>query len=345
MKFDVTLLSPRLSQMAELARAAEALGFDGLWVAETKVDPFQALTLAAAATQRIELGTGIAVALARSPTLIAYDAWGLQELSQGRFLLGLGSQVRGHIERRYGMPWSRPVRRMKETVEVIRAVWRTWQEGAALRYRGEIFRVTLMTPFFQPPALDLSRPYPPILLSAVNRLMLRTAGRVADGVVFHALHTERYLREFAWPHIQAGLEESGRQRSDFLAVISVFVVPTDDPQARAFEAMVRQQIAFYLSTPAYRVIAQLHGWEEVALQLGHMARKGQWDAMAGLVTEEMLHAFALVAPWADLPQAARQRYQGLVDRLSFYLPFTPGTRDAQWRTVIEAFHEPLPTDG
>lgn len=335
MFLDVTFLAPRLPHMPDLARAAEALGFDGFWVAETKTDPFLALTLAASVTRRIRLGTGIAVAFSRSPTLLAYDAWGLQDLSQGRFMLGLGSQVRGHIERRYGMPWERPLRRMQETIEVIRAVWRTWKEGEPLNYRGEIFRITLMTPFFQPDPIPY--PYPPILISAVNKGMLRLAGRVADGVLFHALHTVQYLREFAWPHIEEGLRSSGRTREAFTAVISVFAIPTDDPKAKEFEALVRQQVAFYLSTPAYRVLPQLHGWEETALHLARLAKEGRWHEMPNLITEEMVHTFAVVAPWKDLAQATWERYRGLVDRLSFYLPFVPGERDTEWRQVIEAF--------
>ncbi len=336
MKFDVTFLAPPLSEMSRLARAAEDLGFDGLWVSETKADPFLALALAARATTRLDLGTGIAVAFARSPTVLAYTAWGLQELSQGRFLLGLGSQVRGHIERRFGMKWDRPLRRMRETVEAIRAVWRTWQTGEPLRYRGEIFRLSLMTPFFQPDPLPY--PPPPILISAVNRGMLRVAGRVADGVVFHALHTVRYLREYAWPHLQEGLQASGRSRSDFTALISVFAIPTDDPDAPRYEALVREQIGFYLSTPAYRVLAQLHGWEDVALELGRRVREGRWQDLPHLVTEEMVETIALRGPWEELGYRVQERYGDLVDRVSFYLPFRPGEKDAQWRKVLEAFH-------
>lgn len=340
MKFDVTFLAPRLGEMPHLARAAEEMGFHGLWVAETKTDPFLALALAGHATRRIQLGTGIAVAFARSPVVLAYSAWGLQDLSRGRFFLGLGSQVRGHIQRRFGMPWERPLRRMRETVEAIRAVWRTWQEGVPLRYRGEIFRLSLMTPFFQPDPLPYD--YPPILMSAVNQGMLRLAGQVADGVVFHALHTARYLQEFAWPHVQTGLHRSGRRREDFLALVSVFVVPTDDPEAQRFEALVRQQVAFYLSTPAYRVLARLHGWEEIALQLGRLAREGRWQDMPSLISDDMLREFAVFAAWADLAAAVQERYRGLTDRLSFYLPFRPGERDAQWRTVVRAFRAEEP---
>ncbi len=336
MRFDVTVLSPSLRHMAPLAQAAEGLGFDGLWVAETQADPFLALTLASQATKRMDLGTGIAVALARSPTVLAYTAWGLQELSEGRFILGLGSQVRGHIERRYGMVWDRPLRRMRETVEAIRAVWRTWQEGVPLRYRGEIFRLSLMTPFFQPAPLPYD--YPPIYISAVNRGMLRVAGRVADGVVFHALHTAQYLRDFAWPHLEAGLRASGRTREDFTAVISVFVIPTDDPKAPEIEALVRGQIGFYLSTPAYRVLAELHGWGEVALRLGHLVKEGRWQDLGRAVPDEVMTTIALKGPWNELAHLVQERYQGLVDRVSFYLPFVPGERDDRWQRVIEDFH-------
>ncbi len=335
MKLDVMVLAPRLHAMEEVAQAAERMGFHGLWVAETKADPFLAVALAARVTRRLDVGTAIAVALARSPTTLAYTAWGLQELSRGRFHLGLGSQVRGHIERRYGMPWDRPLRRMRETVEAIRAVWRTWQERVPLRYRGEIFRLSLMTPFFQPDPLPYG--YPPILISAVNKGMLQLAGRVADGVVFHALHTVRYLREFAWPHLKRGMASRENPPATFVSLVSVFAIPVDDPDAERFEYLVREQIGFYMSTPAYRVLAELHGWQDIALELGRRVREGRWRELAQVVSQEMVEAFAVRAPWADLGSALLERYRGLVDRVSLYLPFRPGEREAQWRAVLRAF--------
>lgn len=338
MKFDVSFLQPKLEHMPAHAAAAEALGFDGFWVAETNSDPFLNLTLAAEHSERLELGTAIAVAFPRSPAVLAYTAWDLQRFSRGRFILGLGPQVKAHNVLRFGVKWEKPVKKMRETIEAIRAFWDCWQNGTPLKYAGEFFKLALMTPFFDPGPIDY--PPPPIYVAAVNEQMLRLAGSHADGVHIHALHTARYLREVALPEIAVGLARSGRSRADFSVNTSVFVVPTDDPdEARAAEAHVRQQLSFYMSTPAYKSVLALHGWEDVSDQLGQLARGGQWDEMGRLITDEMLDAFAVTGRWAELPALIHARYGDLLDRIGYYLPFEPGANDAGWAASIAGFKD------
>jgi probable F420-dependent oxidoreductase len=336
MKFDVSFLQPKLEQMPAYAAAAEVLGFDGFWAAETNSDPFLSLALAAEHSERITLGTAIAVAFPRSPAVLAYTAWDLQRYSRGRFILGLGPQVKAHNVLRFGVKWEKPVKKMRETIEAIRAFWDCWQNGRPLDYAGEFFKLALMTPFFDPGPIDY--PPPPIYVAAVNEQMLRLAGSHCDGVHIHALHTIRYLREVALPEIETGLARRGRGRADFSVNTSVFAVPTDDPdEARAAETHVRQQLSFYMSTPAYRSVLALHGWESVSEQLGQLARGGQWSEIERLITDEMLDTFAVTGRWAELPAIIRARYGDLLDRVGYYLPFEPGANDAGWSATIAGF--------
>ncbi|MCP4426724.1 MAG: TIGR03617 family F420-dependent LLM class oxidoreductase [Chloroflexi bacterium] len=337
MKIDALLLTHNLKDMPTIAQAAEAVGFDGLWTAETQSDPFLPLVLAAEHSQRMSLGTSIAVTFPRSPGTLAYLAWDLARYSNGRFILGLGAQVRAHNERRFGARWEKPVRKMRETIEAVRAIWNCWQHDTPLRYEGEFFRLKLMTPFFS--SGPLQTPPPPIYISAVNKMMLRLAGSHCEGVHLHALHTVKYLREFALPHIEEGFRRGGRKRADFSMSTGLFVVPTDDPKAAEQEAFIRQQISFYMSTPAYKVVADLHGWNETAFRLSKLARRGDWDEMPKLVTDEMLAETAVTAPWADLPHLIHEKYGSLLDRVSYYLPFVPGKNDDGWRQTIAGFRQ------
>ena len=336
MKFDVSFLQPRLDQIPFYAAAAEMLGFDGFWVAETNSDPFLNLTLAAEHSSKLTLGTAIAVAFPRSPAVLAYTAWDLQRFSRGRFILGLGPQVKAHNVLRFGVKWEKPVKKMRETIEAIRAFWDCWQNGTPLDYAGEFFKLALMTPFFDPGPIDF--PPPPIYIAAVNEQMLRLAGSHCDGVHIHALHTVRYLREVALPEIETGLARRGRSRADFAINTAIFAIPTDNrKEARRAEAHVRQQLSFYMSTPAYKAVLALHGWEEVGDRLGQLARANQWDEMSRLITDEMLDAFAIVGRWDELPEIIHARYGDLLDRVSYYLPFEPGANDAGWRNSIDSF--------
>lgn len=340
MKFDTYLITSDLQQMPALSRAIESAGFDGLWTAETSHNPFLPLTLTAEHTQRVSLGTAIAVAFARSPTALAHLAWDLQRYSQGRFLLGLGTQVKAHVVLRYGMRWEKPVRQLRETIEAMRAVWASWRSGGtSLNYRGEFYTLRLMTPFFAEPPLDY--PDPPVYVSAVNEQMLKLAGSLCDGVHIHPFHTPRYLREYAWPHLRDGMHAAGRSRMDFTAVAAVFAIPTDGHKpASGYARAAREQIAFYMSTPAYRAIVDLHGWTGPAERLSLMARHGEWHAMGDLVTDEMLDAFAVTGTWAELPGIVKRRYAGrLLDRVAYYMPYVLGEEDEGWAATLAGFRE------
>lgn len=338
MKIDANLISHDLNEMAAYTRAAEAIGFDGIWTAETQSDPFLPLVLAAEHSQRMTLGTAIAVAFPRSPATLAYIAWDLARYSQGRFILGLGSQVRGHVERRFGVKWEKPTQKMRETVLAIRAFWDCWQQGTKLDFKGEFYRFNLMTPFFSPGPHDY--PHVPIYVSAINRLMLQVAGEVCDGVHLHVLHTVPYLREFALPQLQVGLDRSGRSREQLSLATSIFVIPTDDPKLAAeAEAYVRSQLSFYMSTPAYKVVLDIHGWGGLSERLGRMARRGEWDAMPALITDEVMETCAVAGSWADLPGIIRRKYGDLLDRVSYYLPYVPGEHDDGWRQTVEGFKQ------
>lgn len=336
MKFDANLISHTLSDMVALTESAEAIGFDGIWTAETQADPFLPLVLAAEHSDKMTLGTAIAVAFARSPAVLAYMAWDMARYSQGRFVLGLGSQVRGHIERRFGVKWEKPVKKMRETILAIHAFWESWQHGTKLDFEGEFFRFNLMTPFFSPGPHEYAPV--PIHLSAINRQMLRLAGELCDGVHLHVLHTVPYLKEFAIPHLEAGLAESGRSRDQLSLNCSLFVIPTDDPvQAARVEAYVRSQLSFYMSTPAYKVVLQLHGWEDLSRKLGRMARRGEWDQMPLVLSDEVMDSCVVTGKWAELPGLIRTKYGKLLDRVSYYLPFIPGESNDGWRASVDAF--------
>lgn len=329
MKFDANIAPSFLAGTAGLARRAEQTGFAALWTSETKHNPFLPLSLVAANTDRIRFGTAIAVAFARSPTDLAYQAWDLAGASHGRFILGLGSQVKSHIERRFGMEWPEsPLEKMEEIIAAIRAIWRAWSTGDRLHHRGKYFRLSLMTPFFSPGPMD--HPEIPIFLAGVNPGMCQLAGKVADGLHGHPFHTARYLREVVRPAIAAGAAQSDRAMSEVELSVTVFVV-RDERERRA----VCEQIAFYASTPTYRPMLDLHGWGAVGERLSDLARAGRWDEMGDLIGDEMLEQIAVVAAGANLAPALRKRYSGLVDRINLYLPFELGDDRTDWSGLVE----------
>jgi probable F420-dependent oxidoreductase len=310
-----------LNKAPAAAKAAEAAGYDAIWGAETSHDPFLPLTLAAEHTDHIQIGTSIAVAFARSPMTTANSAWDLNLYSEGRFLLGLGSQIRPHIQKRFSMPWSHPAPRMSEFISAMRAIWSSWQDGTKLDFRGEFYSHTLMTPFFNPGP----NPYgaPKVFLAAVGDGMTRVAGEVADGMLVHGFSTERYLREVTLPAVESGLDASGRKRADFELSYPMFVVTgeTEEDMAAASTG-TRKQIAFYGSTPAYRAVLELHGWGELQTELNAMSKQGRWDEMGTLIDDDVLDAFAVVGPPEEVPALVLERVGDLVDRVSFYAPYS-----------------------
>jgi len=329
MDIDATLPPVPLSLIPSIARAAEELGFGAVWSTETMHDPFLPGALIAEHTQRLHFGTAVAIAFARSPATIAYTAWDLAQASGGRFILGLGTQVKAHVERRFGMPWPESVvGKLREQIAAMRAFWHTWQSGERLNFRGEYYKLTLMSPFFNPGPIE--HPHIPIYIAGVNPGLARLAGEVADGFHVHPLHTPRYLREVLLPAIEQGTASAGRARGDVKITVSPFVVTGADE-----DLFVRSQIAFYASTPSYRPVMALHGWEQVAERLSGHASHGEWGQMPALIDDEMLATFAVVAPVEELAMALEERYAGLADRLMPYIPFKPGEREAMWRALLK----------
>lgn len=335
MKFDASLLVHQLEQMPALARFADDAGFDGIWTFETSHEPFLPLVLAAEHSSRLSLGTSIAVAFPRSPTILAQIAWDLARFSKGRFILGLGTQVKGHNERRFGVKWEKPVEKMREVILAVRAVWDSWQNRTRLNFQGEFFKLNLMTPFFSPEPHEYHRI--PIFVAGVNPRMCQLAGELCEGFHAHPLHSSRYLKERVLPNIAIGLAKKHRERRSIEVSSSIFVIPTDDPTATKYEAEVREQISFYASTPPYRPVFELEGWADVADELKAMAARGKWNDMPALITEEMLDRFALRGAWAELPAKVLKKYDGLLDRVSYYFPIVPGQNEAAWLLTAAGF--------
>lgn len=327
MELDAGLAASSLADYPALARAAEAVGFGAVWTSETQHNPFLPLPLIAEHTTRLQFGTAVAIGFARSPTTLAHVAWDLAQQSGGRFWLGLGTQVRAHIERRFAGQWPEsPAGKLRDLVLALRAIWRTWQTGERLNFRSEHYKLTLMTPFFNPGPID--HPEVGILIAGVNTGLARLAGEVCDGFHVHPFHTAAYLRDVLRPAIAAGAERAGRMGANVATVGSVFVITS--PGEREF---VRQQVAFYASTPSYRAVLAHHGWEAVGEQLSALASRGDWGGMPGLVTDEMLAACAVEAPLSELAGPLRERYAGLLDRVMLYRPYVPGGEDEAWRAL------------
>ena len=322
------------SGVVESAREAEDVGYDGIWSVETSHDPFLPLVLAAEHTERIEIGTGIAVAFARNPMNLAVMANDLQTMSEGRFMLGLGSQIKPHIEKRFSMPWSHPAPRMRELILAIRAIWASWADGSRLAYRGEFYRHTLMTPMFDPGPNPFGNPK--VFLAAVGEKMTEVAGEVADGLWAHGFTTERYLRQVTVPALERGLAVSGRTRSAVeISYPGMVVTGTDESSFDAAMQATKKQLAFYASTPAYRPVLDLHGWGDLQSELHTLSKRGAWDEMADLIDDEVLNTFAVVGELDDIAGMVLSRFKGVVDRFSFYAPY--GMDPHRWAGVLAGF--------
>lgn len=318
MRLDANLLGP-LDGVAEKSARLEDSGYDGLITVEIDHDPFFPLVVAAQHTERVDLMTGISVAFARNPMLLANIGWDLQSFSRGRFVLGLGSQIRPHITKRFSMPWSRPAARMQEMVEAVRAIWDCWNNDEPLAFRGEFYRHTLMTPMFNPGP----NPYgnPRIALAAVGPLMTRVAGRVADGLVAHAFQTVDYLRDVTLPALGEGLAERGRSRSDVEVSCPLFVVSgLTEAETAERKASAKQQIAFYGSTPAYKGVLDHHGWGDAQPELNRLSKQGRWVEMADVIDDAMLDHFAIVAEPHEIAGRIKSRFGSLADRVQFAVP-------------------------
>jgi len=316
------------------AAAAETAGFDAVMTVEVAHDPFTPLALAALATERIELTPSIAVAFLRSPTVTASQAWDLQANSNGRFVLGLGSQVRGHNERRFGIPWSPPAPRLRDYVRALRAVWHCWETGEKLDYRGEHYKLTLMTPDFSPEPTGL--PMVPVTIAAVGEAMLRVAGEVCDGVRLHPLCSRRYVEEVALRHITEGMRRGGRNRANFDVFGGGFVVtgPDQETVAAGIER-VRQRVAFYGSTRSYLPILSLHGLDELGLKLHGMSLDGRWNEMTSEVSDDVVRIFAACGIYGEIARAIEERFGGVADAIEINFPVdTPAGLERELLTDI-----------
>jgi probable F420-dependent oxidoreductase len=327
-----------VARVGEDARLAEELGYDGVITEETKEDAYVVMALAAQATSRVSLATAVAVAFPRSPTITAQAAWSLQRLSRGRFVLGLGSQVKGHIERRFGVKWSAAGPWLRDYVRAVRAVWDCWQNGTKLDFDSEHYRLNLMVPLFAPAPLD--HPHIPIQLAAVNPFMCQVAGEVADGIRAHPIATPRYIREVMLPAARKGAEKAGRDFSQFAICVMPLVATAEtksalDPEIRD----VRARVAFYASTPAYLAAFETQGHGEAARQLQALSRVQRWEEMPALVDDEMLDAYAVIGAHDEIAAKLKARFAGLATHLEFRIPVAGDADKARLRDLLLALRQ------
>ena len=312
------------------AAANEAAGYAGLWTGETMHDPFLQLVQAAEVTERVTLGTSIAIAFGRTPMTFAITGYDLARYTRGRFVLGLGSQVKPHIERRFSMPWSHPAARMREFVSALRAIWGCWQDGTKLDFRGDFYTHTLMTPFFSPPAHEWGPP--PVYLAGVGQLMTEVAGEVCDGFFLHAFTTPSYVREVTLPTLARGRAASGHDSLDGFTVaggLFTCLADTDEGLADAIRG-TKEQIAFYASTPAYRSVLEHHGWGDLQPELTRLSKEGKWKEMGEVIDDDVVRTFAAVGDVPTVARELRERWGDVATRISFYMPYKcdPALRQA-----------------
>ena len=347
LKLDTGLGVTSFSEIPAAAREAEGMGFAGLWTAETQHDPFLPLAVAATATSRIELGTAIAVAFPRAPMTVAQTAWDLAAGSNGRFILGLGTQVKGHNERRFSVPWTAPGPRLRDYIRCLRAIFAYWQDGSRGQpdFTSEHYQFRLSSPFFAPPPLE--RPYVdrhgemrgvPIYIAAVNDYLCRLAGELCDGIHVHPFHSVKYLTDVVLPNAEKGARKTGRTLEDVERATTAFVImgDTEEERARARQG-VRSQISFYASTRTYYEVLAVHGWGELSAQLNELSLQGRWAEMGNLITDEMLEVYAVEGTPEEIPTLLKRRYDGLLTRIAFYMPYQGAPDADRWGRVVRAF--------
>jgi probable F420-dependent oxidoreductase len=336
MQLDTNLVFNSLSEVPAAVRAAEEMGFNALWSLENPNDPFLPLAIAATVTNKMRLGTAIALAFPRSPMSLAYTAWDLQKGSNGRFMLGLGTQVKGHNEKRYSVPWGSPGPKMREIILALRKIWHCWQTGEQLNATGQFYSFTLMPPAFNPGPIE--HPHVPIYIAGVNPYMCRLAGELCDGFQVHPFHSTKYLREAVLPLIEEGAQKGGRSRHDIKLCSLAFVITGDNKKEMDdLREKVRLQLAFYASTRTYKPMLDLHGWGDVCLRLHEKTTKGEWSLMAQEITDEMLKEYAVEGAPNEIAGLLKAKYKGLLDRVSFYHSYRPGHHESRWRKIVMAF--------
>jgi probable F420-dependent oxidoreductase len=326
-----------ISRVGADARLVEELGYDGLVTEETKDDPYVVLALAAQSTTRLKLGTAVAMAFPRSPTITAMSAWSLQKLSNGRFTLGLGSQVKGHIQRRFGMTWSAPGPWMREYILAVRAIWASWQTGAPLDVKGEHYNINLLVPLFTPAPIE--HPDIPIHLAAVNPYMCQVAGEVADGVRPHPVCTPKYITDVMLPAIRKGAAKTGRKLDGFAVAIKPLVATAPNEQALAESIRnIRARVAFYASTPAYKAAFEAHGLGDLAGELAVYARAQRWEEMPAFISDDILHTYATVGTWDEIADKLRERYAHIVTHAEFSIAVASASDQARLRKMVNRLH-------
>ncbi len=333
MKVD-TVLPNDLSQVPQAAKRAEELGYDGVISAETGNDPFLAHVLAAEHTERLELSTAVAIAFPRSPMTVAQIAWDIQRLSKGRFSVGLGTQVKGHIVRRYGMDWAPPGPRLRDYILMMRAIWDSWQNGTRPEFQGEHYRYTLMTPFFNPGPIE--HPKIPIHISALNPYNCRLVGELCDGIKLHAFNTPKYLREEILPNIEKGAKKAGRDPKEIeICGLGFVITGKDEEEVEKAKAPVRQQISFYGSTRSYKRVMDAHGWGDTCLELHALSLAGKWQEMPARITDEMLDEFAVVGTYDEIVPKIKEKCAGLIDRVGFAIPVRSPEEEERLKALIK----------
>ncbi len=334
MKIDTGLGMGSLDRVGEHARRAEELGFATLWSVEAQGTPFLPLAIAAVETERIELGTGIAVAFARSPMVHAMTAWDLHKASKGRFILGLGTQVKKHVERRFSAEFSPPGPRMRDMLLAIRHIWDAFDGKHKLSYKGKYYTHDYSNPFFTPGPTGYGQPK--LMIAAVGPYMCRLAGEVCDGMEVHPFHTAKYFDEVILPNVQIGLAKAGRSLDDFEFTTSAFALVGTGEQQEKLAGLARQQIAFYGSTPAYKGVFEIEGWDDLQPQLANMVRKNEWGNMNNLISDEVMEKFTVRADFADLPNAINERFGSRAQRVGFYTPVIGSGLEEQYAKVVKA---------
>jgi len=330
---DAVLDGVPLAKVGGTAADAERAGAAGAWIGEVNTDPFLTVAMAAEHTERLQVGTSVAIAFARSPMTVAMTAHEIQGFSNGRLLLGLGTQVKAHVTRRFSMPWTRPAARMREYVLALHAIWDAWREGSRLDFAGEFYTHTLMSPMFVPAPHGLDDPK--IIVAGVGERMVQVAGEVGDGLFVHPFSSPEYVATHILPSFEAGAKEGGRSLPDLIVAGALLTATGQTPEAiAAATADARRQVAFYASTPAYRAVLDTHGWGDVQDEVATLVRAGRWNDLGSVLSDEMLHAFALVGPPAEVARQLHERWDGVFDRVSLVAP--NGVDPASWKQIHDA---------
>lgn len=333
MRVEAVLRNPPIADVPKLARLAEDIGFDGLAIPEIKLDPFVAATLAADATERLRISTAVALAFPRSPTVTAYSARSIHDLARGRFTLGLGTQVKAHIERRFGVPWGAPAARLREYVQAVRAVWQSWEQGTPLAFEGQYYRLSLMTPEFSPGPSPFGPV--PIHVGAVNALNLRLAGELCDGVRLHPFCTPDYLRQVVWPNLRRGADQGGSTNRFEVSGGGFIVTGATPAEIAAGRKLARRQVGFYASTPTYAPVLDLHGWGELGGQLRRLIAAQRWDDLASLITDDVLDELCIAGEYDVIADKVADRLGGLVDWISLPMPDADPADRTRLRSALE----------